>query len=88
MNSDVRAGKLSQLNDSIVGEDLSSQIDGIVTEFTLANDFSNGTIGLYLNGLRQQKGAGKDYIEVAPNKIDFVIKPDIDDILLADYIKK
>ena len=88
MNADVRAGRVLVLKNFITEEDRSSQIDGIKTEFTLLNDFSSGTVKVYLNGLRQQKGAGKDYIEVSPDKIDFDIKLDIDDILLVDYIKK
>ena len=86
-SADVRAGKILFLKNFIVEEDLSSQIDGIETEFTLLNDFVGGTVRVYLNGLRQQKGVGKDYVEVAPNKIQFAIALDVDDILLIDYIK-
>lgn len=87
-SADVRAGRVLFLKNFITEEDLSSQIDGIKTEFTLLNDFVGGTIRTYLNGLRQQKGVGEDYIEVAPNKIEFVRALDIDDVLLLDYIKK
>lgn len=86
--ADVKAGKILFLKNFITEEDLSSQIDGIKTEFTLLNDFIEDTLRVYLNGLRQQKGVGEDYIEVAPNKIDFVRALDIDDVLLIDYIKK
>ena len=87
-SADVRAGKILLLKDFITEEDLSSQIDGIATEFTLLNDYVSGTLRVYLNGLRQQKGVGEDYVEVTPNKLDFVIHLEVDDILLVDYIKK
>ena len=88
MSADVKAGRLLYLKDVITEEDLSIQIDGITGEFTLANALREGTAKVYLNGLRQQKGAGKDYIEVSPNKIEFTYIPEVDDILLIDYIKK
>ena len=88
MSADVHAGRLLYLKNIINEEDLSSQIDGIVTEFTLANTFYVESVKVYLNGLRQQKGLGKDYIEVSPNKIEFNYIPEVDDILLVDYIKK
>ena len=87
MTADVRAGKLLYLKNIITEEDLSSQIDGITSEFVLNNDIYTGSSKVYLNGLRQQKGIGKDYIEVLPNKIEFSYVPEIDDILLIDYIK-
>lgn len=86
--ADVRAGKILFLKNFITEEDLSSQITGSNTEFTLLNDYVGGTIRLYLNGLRQQKGVGEDYTEVDPNNIDFEIVPEVDDIILIDYIKK
>jgi hypothetical protein len=86
-SADVRAGKTLFLKNVITEEDLSSQIDGIATEFTLLNEYVGGTLRVYLNGLRQQKGVGEDYVEVAPDKIDFVIVLEVDDILLVDYIK-
>ena len=83
---DVRAGRLLA-NNLIVEEDLASQIDGIIVEFTVANDFVLDSMKVYLNGLRQQKGSGKDYIEVGPNKIQFSTAPEVGDIVLVDYVK-
>jgi len=87
-SADVRAGKILFLKNFITEEDLSSQIDGIATEFTLLNEYVGGTLRVYLNGLRQQKGVGEDYVEVAPDKLDFARALEVDDILLIDYIKK
>ncbi len=87
-SADVKAGRILFLKNFITEEDLSSQIDGIKTEFTLLNDFVGGSLRVYLNGLRQQKGVGEDYVEVSPDKIDFVRALEVDDVLLIDYIKK
>ena len=87
MAADVRAGRLLSSKNIITEEHLTPQIDGIVTEFTLANNLKIGSARVYLNGLRQQKGVGKDYVEVSPNKIDFSYVPEVDDILLIDYEK-
>ena len=87
-SADVKAGRILFLKNFITEEDLSSQIDGIATEFTLLNAYVSGTLRVYLNGLRQQKGVGEDYIEVTPDKIEFVRALDVDDVLLIDYIKK
>lgn len=84
---DVRAGTILTVDKIITEEDLSSQADDIIVLFTIVNNYVAGTMHLYLNGLRLQKGVGKDYIETAPNKITFTVAPLIGDIILADYIK-
>lgn len=48
-------------NIPIIGEDLTSQIDGIETTFTLANSYLADTTAVYLNGSRLRKGF--DYTE-------------------------
>lgn len=89
MNSaDVRAGRLLYLKNVITEEDLSPQIDGSTLRFTLANNFYEGSVKVYFNGLRQQKGIDKDYNEIAPNEIEFYMTPEVDDIILVDYVKK
>lgn len=87
MSADVRAGRLLSLKKIVTEEDLSNQVDGANLAFTLASTFVTGTVKVYLNGLRQQKGAGKDYNETGSNEITFSIAPEIGDILLVDYIK-
>ena len=71
----------------VVEDDLSSQIDGILTTFTIANNYVGGTIKIYLNGLRLQSGVGKDFEKLAPNQIVMSFAPEVGDILIADYIK-
>jgi len=85
--TDVRAGKISTAKNFVFGEDLSSQADGLVTEFTIANAFDEGSVAVYMNGLRQQGGIGKDYVEGPGNIITFIIAPDVEDIILVDYVK-
>ncbi len=85
--ADVQAGKLLSLSKLITEEDLSSQADNSTIIFTIANNYVVGTMKLFLNGLRIQKGAVKDYVETAPNQVTFVVAPLVGDIVLADYIK-
>ena len=85
--TDVRAGKISTAKNFVFGEDLSSQVDGLTTEFTIAETFDSGTVAVYLNGLRLQRGIGKDYVEGPGNIITFLIAPDEEDIILVDYVK-
>lgn len=76
---------LKQIPKHIEGEDLTVQVDGIAVEFTALNNYKNGTIVVNLAGLEQRKGF--DYVEVAPNKFQFVKAPKIGMTLLVDYIK-
>lgn len=85
--TDVRAGKISTAKNFVFGEDLSSQVDGLTTEFTIAETFDSNTVAVYLNGLRLQRGVGKDYVEGPGNTITFIIAPDAEDIVLVDYVK-
>jgi len=87
MNADVRGGQFLLLSKYITEEDLSGQITGINTQFDLNSNFSTGSVRVFVNGLRIQKGAGKDFIEVSPNQIEFNYLLEIGDILLVDYIK-
>lgn len=85
--ADVKAGRLFSLNNYFVGEDLSAQIDGLTDTFTIANNYVAGSIAVYVNGLRQQKGVGKDYIESAANQIQLAVIVAVDEIIIVDYIK-
>lgn len=64
----------------------SGTIDGTNTTFTLANTPTVGTVRLYLNGLRQQEGVGKDYT-ISGSTITYLAAPLTGDVLLADYMK-
>ncbi|MFZ5988553.1 MAG: hypothetical protein ACOYWZ_15705 [Bacillota bacterium] len=65
----------------------SGVINGTNKIFTTINNFITGTTRVFLNGLRQQKGDGKDYIESGVNEITFTDAPVTGDILVIDYNK-
>lgn len=69
----------------IVGETPAGAVNGSNKDFTLAhNPITAGSQVGYLNGLRQQPGAGKDYT-IAGNVVSFIIAPPTGSIILFDY---
>ncbi|MBA3830090.1 MAG: hypothetical protein H0X33_14205 [Taibaiella sp.] len=64
----------------------SGAINGSNTAFTLANTPTAGSVKIYLNGLRQNAGAGNDYTIVG-NAITYLTAPLAGDIILIDYRK-
>jgi len=85
--ADVRAGKVFLVSKIVTEDDVSLQVDGINVVLTLSANYVPGTVKIYLNGLRQQKGSGKDYDETLPNQVTFVLAPEVNDIAVAEYIK-
>jgi hypothetical protein len=71
----------------IFGENPAGFINGINTVFTTAHQFVLGTTALYWNGLRQNRGAGNDYVEGAVNTLTMAVAPVAGDVLVVDYIK-
>lgn len=57
-------------------------INGVNTDFTLANEPVAGTLKLYRNGIRQK--IDEDFT-LSGNIITFIIAPQVGEILLADY---
>jgi len=71
-----------------VEDDLTSQIDGIKTTFTLSNTAIAGTIKAFVNGNKLRKGVGLDFVETSTTQI--TINGDIlqvGEILVAEYQK-
>lgn len=71
-------------NIPIIGEDLTSQINGITDTFTLANSYLANTTAVYLNGSRLVRG--HDYLEDTDTTI--VINGDIVTVgqkMIVDY---
>jgi hypothetical protein len=64
----------------------SGTINGSNTAFTLANTPIAGSVKLYLNGVRQEAGAGNDYT-ISGATITMLDAPLAGDKLLADYRK-
>jgi len=72
----------TDLDDSVIGNRNSSN-----TLFTLSYNFVPNSTRVFVNGLRMQIGEDNDYIEVTPNKIEFITPPDSGDIIIVDYFK-
>ena len=86
------AGVLSvdSITDNIVEGDIqveneSANCNGIVVEFTLSNTPITASVQVYLNGLLQESGSGKDY-QVSGTAVTFATAPATGDILIIHYI--
>lgn len=69
----------------ILFEDESANCDGVEDEFTLGSAPVASSVQVFLNGLIQQVGAGKDYT-ISGTTITFTVPPETGDILLIHYI--
>lgn len=90
----ITAGILTNIEDEItvalqvpvIGEDLTSQVDGITDTFTTANTYISNSTAVYVNGQRLRRGSG--YLEVTGTTIRI-----LDDIVTVgqkveiDYFK-
>lgn len=81
---EVHAEKVFAGND-IFGETPAGAVDGLNVTFTLAGTPVANSERVYLNGLRQKRGAGDDYT-IAGNTITFNAAPLAGDTLLVDYV--
>lgn len=70
----------------ILYENESDNCTGSQLEFTLAQTPIANSVQVYLNGLIQENGSGKDYT-IAATTITFVIAPSVGDILMVHYIQ-
>jgi hypothetical protein len=66
------------------GEDLSATVDGVETDFDLANTPLTGSVTVYLNGQRLRAGASNDYT-ISGGTITMASAPESGDLILADY---
>lgn len=72
----------SSINFSI-GEVPSGTVNGVNTDFTLANTPTANTLAVYRGGARQQGGAGKDYT-LSGVTITFAYAPQVGEVILCD----
>lgn len=70
--------------DSIT-ETPSGDINGSNKNFTLTYTPESGSLAVFLNGLYQEEGSGKDYV-VSGNQITFVNAPVTDDVIIVTYV--
>ena len=66
-------------------ENESANCDGIETDFTLSNSPVANSVQVYLNGLLQEEGSGKDYT-LSGTTVSFAEAPETNDILIIYYI--
>ena len=68
--------------------DLSSQVDGIVSTFTLSPSAVTDSLVVTLDGVTMNPGEGNDYKIVSSSSIEFLRPIVIGSTLLAMYIEK
>ena len=66
-------------------EDESANANGVTTVFSLTSTPVTNSVQVFLNGLLQQAGSGKDYT-LSGTTVTFVTAPATGDILLIHYI--
>jgi len=63
--------------------DLTSQVNGIATAFSTLEDYLPGTLEIYLNGVRQQRGVF--FAEAGPQEFSTTEPPKPGDALSAQF---
>jgi hypothetical protein len=66
----------------------SGDIDGVNATFQTSSEFEDGTLIVYLNGLRQRSGLSNDYQIINQQSFSFFSAPLPGDFVLVDYTKK
>lgn len=66
-------------------EDESANCNGSSVAFTLSNTPITNSVQVFLNGLLQQEGSGKDYV-LSGTTVTFATAPASDDLLIIHYI--
>jgi len=72
-------------NTDVLVENESSNCNDVTTVFTLSSTPIDNSVQVFLNGLLQEKGAGKDYTQTGTT-ITFTTAPLTNDILIIHYI--
>jgi len=81
--ADVTASGITESDYKLENE--SSNCNGATTDFALDSNAISNSLQVYLNGLVQEKGAGKDYTATASG-ISFTVAPVTNDILIIHYV--
>jgi hypothetical protein len=75
----------SVLEADIAVENESANCNGATTDFTLDNTPITNSVQVFLNGLLQEEGSGKDYT-LSGTTVSFATEPETGDILIIHYI--
>ena len=73
------------LDTDIKVENESANCSGSNTDFTLDSTPVANSVQVFLNGLMQEEGSGKDYT-LSGTTVSFATAPEVDDILIIHYI--
>lgn len=74
-------------NATVVDETPGGSINSSNTAFTTANNYVGGTLAVYLNGVRQEEGAGNDFTEGGTNTFTMLTAPETGDKIIVDYVQ-
>lgn len=72
-------------NGDILVENESANCNGATTDFTLGSTPVANSVQVFLNGLLQEEGSGKDYT-LSGTTVSFTTAPETGDILIIHYI--
>lgn len=75
--------KITQGGADMTEEDLTSEINGERTVFTVANSYEGGTLRVYWNGQRQVRG--ETFSETTSTTFTTTFTPNTGDFLIIDY---
>ena len=75
--------KITQGGTDMTEEDLTSDINGERTVFTVANSYEGGTLRVYWNGQRQVRG--ETFNETTSTTFTTTFTPNTGDFLIIDY---
>jgi len=81
----VGSGSAVVAGSYIIRENLSATVDGVETDFTLANTPFTGTEQVFLNGILQNSTGSADY-SISGDTITFTEAPLLGDVVLVNYI--
>ena len=78
------AGGAGGSGSSLITENLSSQVNGTNINFSTDNEYTDGTLQVFYNGLLQIKN--EDYTEDSDNQgITFALAPEVDTKVVVIY---
>ena len=77
---------LHEIEQKILQEDLTSQIDGLNTIFNTNNNYRSSSLEVNLSGLLQRKGSLLDYQETGSDEFTFIKAPKLGMTLIVSYV--
>lgn len=84
LSSEINSNFIQLDTREVIGEDLTAQINGVVSVFTTTNEYVTGTLKVYVNGLRYRPAV--DYTESSADT--FTIAGDVITVgsdIIVDY---